>query len=185
MTSNGKQALDAFVDAKGDFDVILLDYKSCFCWIFYEGWCFLLVRQMPVMDGYMCAIAIREYVRENNLRPISIVAITANSTTDDKQRCIAAGMEVRYALVALLAGLKSLFQYFVGKPFTAKQLYRALHDILDNDISNTDGNASDLIATLKGRDTLMSAAWRSLSQYKQSSFTFSHSGSWGNKGLYW
>jgi len=47
--------------------------------------------QMPKMDGYTATTELRH--RENPNRHIPIIAMTAGALTEDKQRCIAAGMD--------------------------------------------------------------------------------------------
>ena len=69
IADNGKKALEA-IHARS-FDAILLDL------------------QMPVMDGYQTAREIRRYAQFDNL---PIIAMTAHTMPDDKQRCLAAGM---------------------------------------------------------------------------------------------
>ena len=70
LATNGQEALE--VVQKKKYDLILMD-----C-------------QMPVMDGYKCAAAIR------NLKPpqkdIPIIAMTANAMEGDQEKCLAAGM---------------------------------------------------------------------------------------------
>jgi signal transduction histidine kinase/CheY-like chemotaxis protein/HPt (histidine-containing phosphotransfer) domain-containing protein len=78
------------------FDVILMD-----C-------------QMPVMDGYAATAAIRREQAERGLPPTTIVALTANALTRDRERCLAAGMDS-----------------FLAKPFTQAQLARALQPIAE------------------------------------------------------
>ncbi|UJP05223.1 MAG: response regulator [Nitrosomonas sp.] len=68
ITENGKQAID-FLEA-GQYDLILMD-----C-------------QMPVMDGYEATRLIRQ--RSNK---IPIIALTANATEEDRQRCLSMGMD--------------------------------------------------------------------------------------------
>jgi CheY-like chemotaxis protein len=62
--------------------------------------------QMPVMDGYAAARAIRGL--EHGQR-IPIVAMTANALADDRQRCLDAGMDD-----------------FLPKPVSTQQLYNLL-----------------------------------------------------------
>jgi CheY-like chemotaxis protein len=62
--------------------------------------------QMPVMDGYAAARAIRGL--EQGQR-IPIVAMTANALADDRQRCLDAGMDD-----------------FLPKPVSTQQLYNLL-----------------------------------------------------------
>ncbi|MCU7553246.1 ATP-binding protein [Alteromonas sp. ASW11-19] len=69
-TSNGQQALDAL--ERNHFDVILMD-----C-------------QMPVMDGFAAAQAIRQ--RGDTRAGVPIIALTANAFSEDQQACLAAGM---------------------------------------------------------------------------------------------
>jgi signal transduction histidine kinase/CheY-like chemotaxis protein len=76
------------------FDVILMD-----C-------------QMPVMDGFTAAMAIRREESSRGTQPTPIVALTANVMARDRDRCTAAGMD-----------------HFLAKPFTAAQLENALRPI--------------------------------------------------------
>ncbi len=72
VAENGEQALDSL---RGhDFDLVLMD-----C-------------QMPVMDGYQCTRMIRadgSGVRDPNS---SVIAMTANAMTGDREKCLEAGM---------------------------------------------------------------------------------------------
>jgi PAS domain S-box-containing protein len=76
VVTNGQEALNA-LSAKA-YDVILMD-----C-------------QMPVMDGYTATREIRDreskqFYQSN--RPITIIAMTANAMAEDRERCIASGMD--------------------------------------------------------------------------------------------
>jgi PAS domain S-box-containing protein len=63
--------------------------------------------QMPVMDGYEATKAIRTMAPPVNLIPV--VALTANATKKDIEKCLAAGMND-----------------YVAKPFTPDDLYQKL-----------------------------------------------------------
>jgi signal transduction histidine kinase/CheY-like chemotaxis protein len=68
---NGQEAIDAV--KKQFYDVILMD-----C-------------QMPVMDGFQATEEIRRLQRGQ--RPSTIIAMTANATREDRQKCIDIGMD--------------------------------------------------------------------------------------------
>ena len=72
IVNNGQAAVDAFKAMP--FDLIFMD-----C-------------QMPVMDGYEATSIIRKIEKEKNLRPMPIVALTANASSDDRILCELSGM---------------------------------------------------------------------------------------------
>jgi signal transduction histidine kinase/DNA-binding response OmpR family regulator/HPt (histidine-containing phosphotransfer) domain-containing protein len=78
------------------FDVILMD-----C-------------QMPVMDGYAATTEIRREEAARGKAATTIVALTANALTRDRERCLAAGMDA-----------------FLAKPFTQAQLAQMLRPIAE------------------------------------------------------
>ncbi len=74
VCENGKAVLEAFESSKpGDFDMILMDV------------------QMPVMNGYEAASAIRRSSNEQ-AGSMPIIAMTANAFSEDIQASFAAGM---------------------------------------------------------------------------------------------
>ena len=61
---------------------------------------------LPGMDGYEITQAIREYEKASAIEsPVPIIAITANTLDNDRERCFKAGMNE-----------------YLAKPFTAAQL---------------------------------------------------------------
>ncbi|MBB3139272.1 response regulator [Halomonas organivorans] len=84
LAENGREAVDTV--AREAFDVVLMDIH------------------MPVMDGLEAARAIRGAGYR-----LPIVAMTASATREDRERCLAAGMDD-----------------FVSKPFRAAELYAAV-----------------------------------------------------------
>jgi signal transduction histidine kinase/ligand-binding sensor domain-containing protein/CheY-like chemotaxis protein/HPt (histidine-containing phosphotransfer) domain-containing protein len=73
IASNGQIAVEKFVG--GEYSLIFMD-----C-------------QMPVMDGYTATRKIRRIEMERNSQRVPIIALTAGSNKDDKDRCQNAGMD--------------------------------------------------------------------------------------------
>lgn len=86
---DGRQALDAYRQA-GPFDCVLLDM------------------QMPHMDGIEAARAMRDHESAHGLPRCPIVAITANAYADDREACIAAGMDDYLAKPVLAPQLREM-----------------------------------------------------------------------------
>ncbi|MCA9320324.1 MAG: response regulator [Planctomycetes bacterium] len=91
MACHGQEAVEAMMAS--DFDVVLMD-----C-------------QMPVMDGYCAAQAIRALDRES-ARSVPIIALTAQAMPQDRQRCMDAGMDD-----------------YLSKPLSRNGLFEALRPI--------------------------------------------------------
>ena len=92
--ANGRDAVSAA--QKSRFDVILLDV------------------QMPEMDGFEAASAIREAERRSGAH-VPIVALTANAMKGDQERCLASGMDA-----------------YVPKPLRPAELFAAIDGLLIN-----------------------------------------------------
>jgi len=86
IASNGLEALEMI--GKQNYDLILMDI------------------QMPVMDGIQASMAIRKELRLN----IPIVALTANTFSEDVENCMNAGMNDH-----------------LGKPYKEEQLIQMVH----------------------------------------------------------
>jgi len=76
IVPDGKEAVNAWRQAESvtPFDLIFMDV------------------QMPVMDGFEATAAIREHERTAGGH-ITIVAMTAHAMHEDRERCLAAGMD--------------------------------------------------------------------------------------------
>lgn len=100
VAEDGRQAVEAC--RRGRFDVVLMDI------------------QMPEMDGRQATRAIRADEAERGLPRMPIVALTANALREDRDACLAAGMD----------------DYLV-KPVSSAQLWavlgRWLRDVLPSD----------------------------------------------------
>ncbi len=92
---NGRIAVDMVRNsAPGYYDVVLMDI------------------QMPVMDGYQASREIRS-LENKELARVPIIALTANTSDEDKKKSLANGMNAH-----------------VAKPLDIKVLYKALRDNL-------------------------------------------------------
>jgi PAS domain S-box-containing protein len=74
LAVNGRQAVDA-IKADQDAKLILMDL------------------QMPVLNGYLAAQEIRQWELQSGQPRRTIIALTANAFEEDRQRCLAAGMD--------------------------------------------------------------------------------------------
>ena len=88
LVDNGQLALEKF--HRGNYDIVILDI------------------QMPVMDGYEVAKAIRIYEAGTG-NHVPVIALTANAMKGDRELYLAAGMDG-----------------YVSKPFTAETLLSAI-----------------------------------------------------------
>ena len=73
VAANGQEAIDAY--ARSAFDLILMDCH------------------MPDVDGFEATRAIRRKQKEENLKRIPIIALTANAMQQDREECLNAGMD--------------------------------------------------------------------------------------------
>jgi CheY-like chemotaxis protein/HPt (histidine-containing phosphotransfer) domain-containing protein len=104
VAGNGKEALKAFSENR--YDLILMDCE------------------MPEMDGYEATRSIREEQRltQPGHPHVPIIALTANAFKEDRERCLAAGMDD-----------------YLSKPFTQGQLAEALERWLNKKPATQEG----------------------------------------------
>jgi signal transduction histidine kinase/CheY-like chemotaxis protein len=93
VADNGEIAFQMFKDAA--YDMILMDI------------------QMPVLDGLKATKKIRDYESNKQLKPIHIVAMTANALKGDDQICFDAGMND-----------------YISKPFKRPDLEKSIQKML-------------------------------------------------------
>jgi CheY-like chemotaxis protein len=74
MLNDGQQAVDAITHGDQKPDLILMDLH------------------MPVMDGYTAVTQIRQWEADQQRAPLPIIALTADAFEEDRQRCMAVGM---------------------------------------------------------------------------------------------
>ena len=103
LANNGAEALERL--AEGGIDAVLMD-----C-------------QMPVMDGFTATARIREMEREAGLgKRLPIIALTANVMTEDREHCIAAGMDAHIGKPIVPTQLADCLSRYLGDK-------KALHDV--------------------------------------------------------
>ncbi|MBI1326186.1 MAG: response regulator [Alphaproteobacteria bacterium] len=89
VAENGQEAVQKFME--NDYDVVLMDI------------------QMPGMNGYQAAQAIRKYEQERGGMRARIIGLTAHASKQDREKCLAAGMDD-----------------YVSKPFDEEKLRQKL-----------------------------------------------------------
>jgi CheY-like chemotaxis protein len=88
--SNGKEALEIFKN--NSYDLILMDIM------------------LPEMNGYEITTEIRKFEKLRKIKnPVNIVALTANTYENDKEKCLSVGMNE-----------------YLSKPFSAQQLIKTI-----------------------------------------------------------
>ena len=92
LATNGQEAFDLY--QKNHYKAIFMD-----C-------------QMPIMDGYNSTRLIRKYEKETKHSYTKIIALTANVTAEDRQQCLACGMDD-----------------FLTKPFKNENIIKTLQSI--------------------------------------------------------
>jgi two-component system sensor histidine kinase/response regulator len=92
VVQNGREAVDA-IESHG-FDLALLDI------------------QMPVMDGLAAARLIRDRERSTNRNRLPLVAVTAHALSEDRERCLASGMDA-----------------YVSKPISPQKLFGVIREL--------------------------------------------------------
>lgn len=108
---------------KREFDLILMD-----C-------------QMPNMDGYEATKKIRS-IENVTIRNVNIIALTAHTTNQDKQKCLQAGMDDYMGKPYKIANLEALFHkwlnsYMEEKPGNYTKNYSKQEQLLATDFEIT------------------------------------------------
>jgi two-component system, sensor histidine kinase and response regulator len=110
IADNGQQAIDKF--KQHSYDIVLMDCH------------------MPVKDGYEASAEIIKYQQQNDIN-IPIIALTANATKSDKDKCLTAGMNS-----------------FVAKPFSSEILLSSIQRNLKGEVSHSYDKAEEINSTI-------------------------------------
>ncbi len=69
---------------------------------------------MPEMDGYQATAEIRRLNKEGALRRIPVIALTANALPEDRERCLAAGMDDYLSKPIARDDLHAMLEKYLG-----------------------------------------------------------------------
>ena len=115
IANNGAEALERIGAAR--FDAVLMD-----C-------------QMPVMDGFTATRRIRELEAGRGGKRLPIIALTANVMSEDRENCIAAGMDAHLGKPIEPAQLIETLGRFVRPPSATPAIDRnALRELTGGDV---------------------------------------------------
>ena len=97
VVSNGLEALETFKNNK--FNIVLMDIM------------------LPEMNGYEITVEIRKFEKFNKVEnPVTIIAVTANTYENDKEKCLGVGMDD-----------------YLSKPFSAQQLIQTIQKYIPSE----------------------------------------------------
>ncbi len=147
--NNGAEALE-HLSKDCRFDAVLMD-----C-------------QMPVMDGFTATKKIREIEAQaaqehGGSRRLPIIALTANVMREDRERCIAAGMDAHLGKPIQPTQLRDCLSRFVDTQIKQVVDVQAIRDLTGGDmdferelietfISSGDQNLADIVEALQQQD---------------------------------
>jgi two-component system sensor histidine kinase/response regulator len=94
LAANGREAVQMATEF--EYDIIFMDCS------------------MPELDGYEATAVLREQQRER--RRIPIVAITANAMSEDRARCLAAGMDDHLTKPVRIEDIQGALERWVIEP---------------------------------------------------------------------
>ena len=102
MTNNGEEVLDVYIKNKNMFDIIFMDVN------------------MPIMGGVEALDKIRNYEKDNDIKAIPIVALTANNIKGDDDNYINLGMNDYLSKPISIKKLNSVLLKYLEKNTTEK-----------------------------------------------------------------
>jgi len=144
IANNGAEALEHV--AASSFDAVLMD-----C-------------QMPVMDGFTATRRIRELELSRGGKRLPIIALTANVMSEDREKCLAAGMDAHLGKPIEPAQVIEALSRFLKAATTAPAIDReALRELTGGDteferelaqtfVSSGDQCLAEIMAALKVSD---------------------------------
>lgn len=120
IANNGQEAVDILMEQA--FDLVLMD-----C-------------QMPVLDGFEATRKIRAYEAKRGLKPVKIIAMTANAMKGDREECLVNGMDDYIAKPVRVDALRAVLQKWL--PTSDRSIDDAgqggkVAQIIDSPVSST------------------------------------------------
>ncbi len=94
VACDGKEALESVQVSDSSYDIILMDCE------------------MPLMDGFEATSSIRAYEKQRHISPTPIVALTAHTLMECKERSKAAGMNGHLSKPLQIDDLKALLKHW-------------------------------------------------------------------------
>jgi PAS domain S-box-containing protein len=144
IANNGAEALEQI--ASTAFDAVLMD-----C-------------QMPVMDGFTATQRIRSSERRRGAKRLPIIALTANVMSEDREKCLAAGMDAHLGKpiepAQMIEVLSRYLKAMAPAPAVDREALRELtggdlefeRELAETFVKSGDQCLAEIIAALKSSD---------------------------------
>ena len=139
IATNGREAVEILTTGPQPppFDAVLMDL------------------QMPEMDGYQATAKLRADPR---MASLPIVAMTAHATIEERQRCLAAGMNDHVAKPIDPASLLDTVGRFYEPAMRTRESRQPVHDALSEDVPPNDAPRLPVVAGLDTQSGLARVA---------------------------
>lgn len=131
LASNGKEAIAML--ARNQYDAVLMDCE------------------MPVMDGYAATVAIR---KDQRFTQLPILAMSANTMTGDREKCLAVGMNDHIAKPVDVELLFNMLLRWI-KPRAFNPATEAIAEVRANSSPQHFANRSSIPRHVKGKVLLV------------------------------
>ncbi|MNN01508.1 Virulence sensor protein BvgS precursor [compost metagenome] len=111
---------------------------------------------MPVMNGYEMARAIRREEEQNALAPCAIIGFTANAQPDERARCLQAGMDDCLFKPVSLKALSRLLMSLAGMPQVVRMMSMETMETMEA-AAVEESTIAGILRELTGGDPVMGA----------------------------
>ena len=83
--------------------------------------CILMDLNMPIMDGFAATKILRERIRLEQLDPVDIIGVTANSQNEVIAKCLKGGFTLTLEKPIFLEALKEALEKYFEKDYFKKK----------------------------------------------------------------